>query len=440
LPFMNRLFYAAGGAGFNLLERVLTTWLMFYYVPPGDAVRSPLVAAGVFGSIFFFGRVVDALADPVISNWSDNSRAARGRRWPFLFWGGLPLTAVTIAIFYPPVAEESTLNVLYLALMLGLFFFFFTFYVCPYLALLPEIARNRNERVDLSTMQAIFIILGTALAMVASGPLIERFGFGAMVWIMGGIALIFLYMPVFAVDERRFSRARPAGLNLVEALKKTFQNRAFLVYLVGNALYWFGFNIITMGVPYYVTVLIGAREGQSSIFLGAAFGVALLCFPLINIAAKKWGKKAIMMFSMGAFVVLLPLIYFFNDPFLPLSPYAFGLLVLALLGIPLASLFIIPNALVADITDVDEMVTGRRRESMYFGAQGIVLKSVLALSSLTMGLLFQFFGSSTAEPLGIQLTGPVAAGFILIGLLIFRTYPEKEEVVKGEIDPRDLTI
>ncbi len=101
MPFMNRLFYAAGGAGFNLLERVLTTWLMFYYVPPGDAVRSPLVAAGVFCSIFFFGRVVDALADPIISNWSDNSRAARGRRWPFLFWGGLPLTAVTIAIFYP---------------------------------------------------------------------------------------------------------------------------------------------------------------------------------------------------------------------------------------------------------------------------------------------------------------------------------------------------
>ncbi len=440
MPFLNRFFYAAGGAGFNLLERVLTTWLMFFYVSPGDAARSPLVAAGIFGSIMFFGRVVDALADPIVSNWSDNSRSSRGRRWPFLFWGAVPLVVVTIAMFYPPIAEESMLNVFFLALLLGMFFFFFTFYVVPYLALLPEIARSKGERVDLTTLQAVFMLLGTALAMVASGPLVERFGFVAMVWIMGFFALIFLYMPVFAIDERKFSRAKPADLKLGAALKMTFQNKAFLIYLVGNALYWFGFNIITMGVPYYVTVLIGVGEGQTSIFLGAVFGVALLCFPLVNLAAKKWGKKVIMLFSLGALIILLPMIFFFNDPLLPMTSYNFGLLIMALLGLPLASLFIIPNAIVADVTDIDEMVTGKRRESMYFGAQGIVLKSVIALSSLTMGLLFQFFGNSAAEPLGIQLTGPVAAFFILIGFLVFTRYPEKEEVVKGAIDPEDLII
>ncbi len=440
MPFLNRLFYAAGGAGFNLLERVLTTWLMYYYVPPGDSVRNPLVAAGIFGSIMFFGRVVDALADPLISNWSDNSRASRGRRWPFLFWGAVPLVGITIFMFYPPVADESAANAFFLAIMLGLFFFFFTFYVCPYLALLPEIARSQRERVDLSTLQAVFILLGTALAMVASGPLVERFGFAAMVWIMGLIALLFLYMPVFAVNEKKFSRAKPAGMKLGESLKKTFQNKAFLIYLVGNALYWFGFNIITMGVPYYVTVLIGVGEGQVSVFLGAVFGVAFVCFPLVNMASKRWGKKSVMLFSLGALILLLPMIFFFNNPFIPLSPYNFGLIIMALLGVPLASLFIVPNAIVADVTDIDEMVTGKRRESMYFGAQGIVLKSVIALSSLTLGLLFQFFGNSSAEPLGIQLTGPVAAFFILIGFIVFSRYPEKEDVVKGDIEPEDLII
>lgn len=85
-----------------------------------------------------------------------------------------------------------------------------------------------------------------------------------------------------------------------------------------------------------------------------------------------------------------------------------------------AGLMIIPDAMVAAVSDLEEKVTGRRREALYFGTQGFFMKLNLGLSTTVSSTLLQFFGI----PLGIQLTGPVAAVFILVGLLIFTSYPE----------------
>ena len=79
--------------------------------------------------------------------------------------------------------------------------------------------------------------------------------------------------------------------------------------------------------------------------------------------------------------------------------------------------------MIADLVDYDEKVTGSRREAMYFGMQGLMLKFAIALSALFFGFLLRTFGYSSAEPLGILLLGPVAGVFVLVGLSIFSKYP-----------------
>ena len=39
-------------------------------------------------------------------------------------------------------------------------------------------------------------------------------------------------------------------------------------------------------------------------------------------------------------------------------------------GFSIGGLFVIPNALIAEIVDYDEHLTGMRREAMFFGVQG----------------------------------------------------------------------
>jgi len=427
LPFWGKLAYGVGAGGYSLIDRIMVTWLMYYYVLTPIKGKETLISGIAFGIIMLLGRIVDAVADPLIARWSDNHSGRLGRRIPFMLYSGVLYTAVFIALFYPPAAGKSHLNIVYLTLMLGLYFALFTVYVCPYLALLPELARSNKDRIDLSTWKAVFSILGVAAAAVAGGMLLDTLGNYGMIWVMGGIGLAMLYIPVL-IREKDYAESEPATLGLVDALKTTFQNRPFLIYLVGNVAFWLGFNIVTLNIPPYVTVLLGGTEGDTAVYFGLVLAVAMLCFPLVNISAKKFGLKAIMIFSLIVFAVLLSGIYYLGEPLFGLSPQTYGYMLMALLGIPVSAIFVVPDAIVAAVSDLEERLSGQRREAMYFGAQGVILKLALGLSTVVTGLLLDYFGKTVEQPLGIKLTGPVAAFFIVIGAIIFFHYPEKEVI------------
>lgn len=425
LPLWGKIIYGSGSGGFSLIDRVLITWLFYYYITsPLEGVEA-LMPPFAFGIIMFLGRAIDAVADPVIARWSDNHQGKLGRRMPFMLFSGIAYAAVFVLLFYPPVAEKSALNSVFLAVMLGLYFTLFTAYVCPYLALLPELARSTRDRVDLATFRAVFMLLGVGVALIGSGILIGMFSFHAMVWIMAVLGLVLLYLPLL-IKERDYAEAKPATLGLMEAVSTTFKNRAFLIYLVGNVTFWLGFNIITLNLPLYVTVLLRGTEDDTSIYFGLAFVIALLFFPVVNIASKRVGLKGVMMFALVSFLILLPFFYFLGQPMFGLTPEVFGYILMGLAGLPLAVIFIVPDAIVAAVSDLEQKLSGQRREAMYFGAQGFILKLAMGLSTLITGALLQLFGSTIAQPLGIQLTGPVSALFILIGVVVFFRYPEQE--------------
>ena len=126
------------------------------------------------------------------------------------------------------------------------------------------------------------------------------------------------------------------------------------------------------------------------------------------------------------FTIVLPGIYVLGQPILGLSPEVFGYLLMALMGIPVSAIFVVPDAIVAAVSDLEERLSGQRREAMYCGAQGFIMKLALGLSTvLTTGLL-HFFGGTIGKPLGIKLTGPVATIFVVVGAIIFSRYPEQE--------------
>lgn len=425
LPWWGKIIYGTGSGGFSLIDRVMITWLFYYYITsPLEGIEA-LMPPFTFGIIMFLGRAIDALADPVIARWSDNHRGRLGRRMPFLLFSGIAYTAVFILLFYPPVAETSALNSVYLALLLGMYFSLFTAYVCPYLALLPELARTTKDRVDLATFRAVFMLLGVGAALIGSGILIGILGFHGMVWAMAAIGFILLYLPLL-IRERDYAEAKPASLGLVDAIKTTFKNKAFVIYLVGNVTFWLGFNIITLNLPLYVTVLLRGTEGETSIYFGLAFVIALIFFPVVNILSKRIGLKAVMMFALVTFMVLLPLFFYLGQPVLGMNPPVFGYILMGLAGLPLAVIFIVPDAIVAVVSDLEVKLSGQHREAMYFGAQGFILKLAMGLSTIITGALVELFGSTIDQPLGIQLTGPVSALFILAGVIVFARYPEKE--------------
>ncbi len=419
---LHSIFYAAGYMGIAMVMQVVVTWAMYFYAPPPDQARQAYLSAAAIGAIMGIGRLVDAVTDPIVGTWSDNTNTRWGRRLPFIFWGGLPLSVFFALLWRPPLPYPSVHNFLFAMFVISAFFFFYTVVTCPFLALLPEIAKGKQERLYISSLLAFFYIVGLAVAMVGSALLIERVGFAAMGMVIGLLALLSFYGPLAVVREKKRNETEVA-FSFRESLTQSLHNRPFMIYICCQPFFWFGFHLVLMGLPYIIVTIVGLEEQKAGLILAVSLGIALLSFPLINHLSRLKGKKYTFIVTMvfaGLIVSLLPTIGYWP---LPLAPLWQAYILVGMAGVPLAGLFILPNAIMADITDYDEVITGRRREAFYFGIQGFVVKLSVGLSALSLGLVLQLLGYTAERSLGVLVIGPLAAVFLLTGTLLFSRYP-----------------
>lgn len=102
------------------------------------------------------------------------------------------------------------------------------------------------------------------------------------------------------------------------------------------------------------------------------------------------------------------------------------LVIFGIIGIPVSILLLLPNAMLGDIAEFDAAKVGTHREAMVFSAQGFLMKLNLEVSAMVLGYLFSQFGKDIAQPMGVKLSGPVAAVVCIIGIVSFLLYPEKK--------------
>jgi GPH family glycoside/pentoside/hexuronide:cation symporter len=435
-----RFFYTISAAGWTLIESLLMTYYVVFLLPPQKRIdqgmiqyvsdRHVLFGLTALGTIMLFGRAVDAVADPLVASWSDRSRSRFGRRRLFLAIGGLPLALTAVAIFYPPVAEQSWINTVYLALVFGAYFFSFTLYVGPYLSLIPELGHNEKERLYITTAQGYWTLIGSAVVMIG-GPLLiaalmqhmpalEAYRAAVIIMIIPG--LLFCYSAVFAVDEKRFSDAEPSGIPLKESFTRTIANKRFLTYLLGNMALWFFFNTVRSSSVTMALVLGRGNEAFASVIFAVVIGGAAICFPLIAYLARRVGKKRLML--TGLFLFAVSGIGFFFTGIVPVNPKAWILIFAVVAAFPAAVLIVVPKVMLSEICTEDTLRSGERREGMFFGTQGFFQKLNLGVSGAVIAGLFSVFGNDVDDPLGVRLVPLVSSAVAIIGFLVMLRYKE----------------
>jgi GPH family glycoside/pentoside/hexuronide:cation symporter len=446
LGFGRRFAYACGSPGFQVSDRIVVAILFYYYLPPGESdlvaqVPTRVLFGGLtaFGVAMFVGRIFDSVADPFVGHLSDRSRSRFGRRRAFLMAGIVPMCLLPVAAFFPPGEPGSVLNWIWLGTVLSTYFVFFTVYVAPYLALLPEIARSERERIRLATLSGMLTM-----------PTVGAFGFlwtagvewgvdqglsteEALRWLVTLASLVGLALcalPILAVDERRFGASRAADLSLREAMRETLANRPFLIYLGAQLLFIFGLNLLQPAIPYVAQVLLGRPIGYAAQLGAGLFAGILVGFVIIQPLSRRLGAKGSMLVCVTLFALGLGMLGLIR-PDGPGGEHDAGNLLaaylgLALAGIPVTGFVVLPAVLISQIIDADEARTGANRSAMYFGMQGLMTKWMYGASTAVLAYLLARFGSSQAEPLGVWLAAPVAAGACLLSVGVYALYPERE--------------
>ena len=117
------------------------------------------------GAIVLFGKVIDAVTDPLMGAISDHTRARWGRRVSWFLFGIVPVALSYLLLWLiPPVAQG--MQVLYYFIVYAFFSCAFTMVMVPYGALPQELTSDNNERSALVGYRMAFSVIGGLLAAV----------------------------------------------------------------------------------------------------------------------------------------------------------------------------------------------------------------------------------------------------------------------------------
>lgn len=451
-PLGRTISYAIGQFGWSLLINIIGTWLVYFYLPPKEAGLPILVTdiaifgiLNTIGIVASLGRLWDAVTDPLIANYSDRLDTRWGRRVPMLAAGAFPAALFCFLTFFPPDNAVSTKNLVWLVVMMLAFYFFLTTYVTPYFALIPELGRNPDERLNISTYISVTYFLGIAVA--AQAPMIWNGLMGggdggavampkveAVQYTLGGLsffAMVCMYFPVFAVDEKKYCQSTPSTVPFKEALILTFKNKSFLYFALSDLAYFLSITILQTGLIYYVTVLLSQEEQLQGFLMIILGGVSFLLYPVVNLLARKIGKKPLVLIGFFVFFLVFCFVSVLGKDWLPVSAVVQGYLVVVFAAIPMAILGILPNAILADIAELDALKTGSQREGLFYAGRTLMQKMGQTLGILIFSSLL-LLGRDASNPAGIQATGPAAAVFCIIAIVLFSRYKEKETLEEIE--------
>lgn len=95
--------------------------------------------------------------------------------------------------------------------------------------------------------------------------------------------------------------------------------------------------------------------------------------------------------------------------------------ILAIVGSPVAGVYLFPSPLIAITTDHDAAITGHLSGATFYGTQTFVEKTVSALAPLLLGSVL-LLGNTTSNPTGVRLAGPLAGIVVFRGFQLFRGF------------------
>ena len=441
--------FAVGQLGWSILGGIINTWLVTFYLPTASSVEvgakfyipTGLVIFGVLtvlGLITFICRIFDAVTDPWIASLSDRSKNPKGRRIPFMRRAAIPFAVITVLVFCAPIQTISTINIVWILVFLILFYLFMTMYCTPYNALISEFGKTQDDRMYISTAISLTFFFGTLIAylpFVLAGPLQSPVGYGwsYRIWfiVLAIIALICMLIPTFKLNEKDFVDAKPSESNAFKSLGATFKNKDFLKFAASDIAYWIGLTLFQTGLPFFVKVSMQLDEFYTTVFLGAMTILSACFYPFVSKMVKKQGKKKLVI--IGFLGLALAYLITALIGILPLPGIVFGILIVIIAAFPMALLGIIPQSIVADVAEEDSIVTGEKREGMFFAARTFAMKlgqsiAMLAFTSLAVLGTMQDLKSNdlTASPIGLRIVAIVAIVFCVLGAVILSFYNEKK--------------
>lgn len=366
----------------------------------------------MWGMIYLFPRLFDAISDPIMGFISDNTRSKWGRRRQYVLVGGIIMGIAYI--FMWQLFKENTLqyNFWYFFLWSVVFYLGLTLFSVPYVAMGYEMSDDFHERTNI---MAIAQWIGQWAWVIAPWfwvimydpewfPSADVAVRELAVWVAIPCALCAIVPAFFIKGESTVDKEEYEPLNFsnisgsltkilnsfVEAFKiKEFRKLCISTFFIFNA-----FNTVA-SLTFFVIVykLFNGDAGATGLWVSlfgclGALGTTFLVIPIVTWLSKKFGKKKAFIIAQTISIIGYILLYFL---FIPGKPWLY-IIALPFFSFGIGSLFTIMMSMTADVIDVDELNTGKRREGTFGAIYWWMVKVGFAIAGALSGLIIWIVG------------------------------------------------
>ncbi len=356
------------------------------------------------GTVILFAKLSDALSDPIMGIVTDRTRSKYGRHRPYLIYG-LPFAALTYFMmwcsFGISAKGNATYTMVYYIIAYVLFSTAYTVVIVPYTAMLPSLAPEYNMRTQYNAVKTITDAVGSYSSFIIAGLFFgifetEEFTVASRqkFIIMGLILCLWVSLPMLFVfkyckEPSSLDEVHPP-FNLSEFVrqyKTVFKNRAFRRYFSlcffntaassfsSNSSYYFLNNIARMSNRLNIMTMVS----------GVAEAVGF--FPAYAMSISKTKQLPAKIF-IPVTIAALSLSFAVTPQSHPILMYAIEFLY----GLGLAGMASVTSNIFPDITDVDMLITGERREGTISTFSTFIKKFISGIMAALTGFILSGFG------------------------------------------------
>ena len=445
----------------------------------------------IAGSVLLIARIVDAFVDPAVGILSDKTQTKWGKYRPWVLWSALPFAVFYVLAFYNPGIEDKGMVALYATISYILLMTMYSINNTPYSSLGGVMSSDIRERTSITSIRFVASTIAQFVVQGLTLPLVNKFGNGdeahgwlCTIGLFACVGFVFLVIAFLSTKER-ITPPPAQESNVMADVKETFKSNPWKAMFVltlfvfitlavwGSAMsFYFQSNIDQAALYKFIEQcgladIEGTRTGvgASILILGAfnliahsqadAYSIGFSLFNMIGaivqflgvillseFLANRYGKKRV-------FVICLSLTAFFTACFYLPEPTDVTSIYLLCVLKSLAYAPTVPLlwAMIGDVADHVEYVSGRRATGFCFSGVVFALKAGLGIGGAFAGIILSSFGyvggaaiQSGSAIEGIRLVSSVIPAVLFaIGVVALFFYPitkEYNEKMQAELTLR----
>jgi len=414
----------------------------------------------MWGFVMIFPRLFDAITDPIMGFISDNTKSKWGRRRQYVFLGAIIMGFSFIVMWQ--LHKESTIdyNFTYFLLWSLLFYVGLTIFSVPYVAMGYEMSDDFHERTNIMAVAQFigqwawviapwfWVIMDDQNFFKSSEIAVRELA----IWV-GLVCMTFAMMPAIFIKGKSTLNEDYDSITFKNIIKsfytifvinfgQAFKIKAFRKLCIATFLIFNAFNTVA-AFTYFIIVFFlfnGVTGPDGAWWWPTLFGsvgalvTTFLVIPAVTILSNKVGKKKAFIVSQSVSIIGYIMLWFL---FIPGKPHMF-LLALPFFSFGIGGLFTLMMSMTADVIDLDELNTGKRREGVFGAIYWWMVKFGFGIAGGLSGVILSVIGwesggaTQTEEALyGLRLffSGLPILG-TLLAIYVMRDYEITEEKAK----------